>query len=60
VQLPPAAVQALQVLVVLFVAPFVGGAIARIEARLQGRRGPRTLQPYYDIAKLFPQRDTGT
>ncbi len=27
--------------------------IARTEARLQGRRGPRVLQPYYDLAKLF-------
>jgi formate hydrogenlyase subunit 4 len=53
VQLAPAAVQALQVLVVLFTAPVVSGVIARAEARLQGRRGPRALQPYYDIAKLF-------
>ena len=29
------------------------GAIAHFEARLQGRRVPRILQPYYDIAKLF-------
>jgi formate hydrogenlyase subunit 4 len=27
--------------------------ISRVEARLQGRIGPRVLQPYYDIAKLF-------
>src|ERR1035438_1613237 len=53
VELPPAAVQALQVLVVLFLSPLVSGVIARVEARLQGRRGPRALQPYYDIAKLF-------
>ncbi|HEY7361072.1 MAG TPA: NADH-quinone oxidoreductase subunit H, partial [Streptosporangiaceae bacterium] len=26
---------------------------ARVEARLQGRRGPRVLQPYHDLAKLF-------
>ena len=24
-----------------------------MEARLQGRAGPRVLQPYYDLAKLF-------
>jgi formate hydrogenlyase subunit 4 len=53
VVLPSAAVQALQVVVVLVFAPFVSGAIAHIEARLQGRRGPRLLQPYYDLAKLF-------
>ena len=27
--------------------------IARVEARLQGRVGPRILQPYYDLAKLL-------
>jgi formate hydrogenlyase subunit 4 len=26
--------------------------ISQVEARLQGRRGPRILQPYYDLAKL--------
>ena len=34
-------------------APGVTGVIAKVEARLQGRRGPRVLQPYYDLAKLF-------
>ena len=52
-RLPRLRVQALQVLVVLCFAPFVSGAIAHVEARLQGRRGPRVLQPYYDLAKLF-------
>jgi len=51
--LPPAAVQALQVLVVLVFAPLISGAISQVEARFQGRRGPRVLQPYYDLAKLF-------
>ena len=36
-RLPVAAVQALQVVVVLVFAPFVSGVIAHIEARLQGR-----------------------
>jgi formate hydrogenlyase subunit 4 len=49
----PQAVQALQVLTILFGAPLVSGVIAHVEGRLQGRRGPRILQPYYDIAKLF-------
>ena len=31
----------------------VTGVVARVEARLQGRRGPRILQPCYDLAKLF-------
>jgi formate hydrogenlyase subunit 4 len=46
-------VQAVQMLTVLIVAPGISGLIARVEARLQGRRGPRVLQPYYDLAKLF-------
>lgn len=37
----------------MFGAPLVSGVIAHVEARLQGRRGPRILQPYYDLAKLF-------
>lgn len=52
-QLPAVAVQALQVAVVLVLSPLLSGAISHFEARLQGRRGPRVLQPYYDIAKLF-------
>lgn len=47
------AAQAGQVLVVGAGAPWVSGIIGRVEARLQGRRGPRVLQPYYDLAKLF-------
>jgi formate hydrogenlyase subunit 4 len=53
VELAPAGIQALQVLTVLLFAPLVSGAISHLEARLQGRRGPRVLQPYYDLAKLF-------
>jgi formate hydrogenlyase subunit 4 len=51
--LPIPVIQALQVLTVAFGAPAVSGVIARVEARLQGRRGPRVMQPYYDLAKLF-------
>ncbi|MPZ86103.1 MAG: formate hydrogenlyase subunit 4 [Actinophytocola sp.] len=50
---PIPVVQTLQVLTVLVVAPGVSGVIAKVEGRLQGRRGPRVLQPYYDLAKLF-------
>jgi formate hydrogenlyase subunit 4 len=49
----PQGVQALQVATILIGAPLVSGAISHVEARLQGRRGPRVLQPYYDLAKLF-------
>ena len=52
-QLSPVVIQVLQDLTILFFAPLISGIVARIEARFQGRRGPRILQPYYDIAKLF-------
>ena len=51
--LPLPLVQALQVLTVVAGAPAISGFIAWFEARLQGRRGPRILQPYFDLAKLF-------
>jgi formate hydrogenlyase subunit 4 len=49
----PEGVQPLQVLTIVGGGPLVSGVIAHLEGRLQGRRGPRILQPYYDIAKLF-------
>ena len=51
--LPVPVIQALQVVTIVAVAPGLSGVIARVEARLQGRRGPRVRQPYYDLAKLF-------
>lgn len=51
--LAPALIQAAQALTVLVLAPLVSGFAALVEARLQGRRGPRLLQPYFDIAKFF-------
>lgn len=51
--LPVPAIQALQVLTVAAGSPGISGVIARVEARLQGRVGPKVLQPYYDLAKLF-------
>jgi formate hydrogenlyase subunit 4 len=51
--LPDWTVQILQVVTVLVAAPLVSGVIARAEAIVQMRRGPRILQPYYDIAKLL-------
>ena len=52
-QLSDGLIQLFQVGTILFVSPFVTGAIARAEAIVQQRHGPRLLQPYYDIAKLF-------
>jgi formate hydrogenlyase subunit 4/hydrogenase-4 membrane subunit HyfE len=51
--LPDWLIQVLQVLTVVGLGPLVSGVIARGEAIVQQRRGPRLLQPYYDIAKLF-------
>jgi formate hydrogenlyase subunit 4 len=51
--LPIPVIQLFQVLTSAAAAPGVTGVIARIEARLQGRAGPRVRQPYYDLAKLF-------
>jgi formate hydrogenlyase subunit 4 len=53
VSLPIPVIQALQVITIAAAAPGISGVIARVESRLQGRRGPRILQPYYDLAKLF-------
>lgn len=51
--LPLPFVQVLQVLTVVAGAPVITGFIAWFEARLQGRRGPHILQPYFDLAKFF-------
>ena len=51
--LPLPFVQTLQVATVAGGGPAITGFIASFEARLQGRRGPRILQPYFDLAKLF-------
>jgi formate hydrogenlyase subunit 4 len=50
--LPLQLIQVAQVGTVAMGAPLVTGVIAKVEARLEGRRGPRVLQPYYDLAKL--------
>ena len=55
--LPDWAIQVLQVVVILVLAPLVSGIIARVEAIIQQRHGPRILQPYYDILKLL-QKET--
>lgn len=51
--LSPVLIQVLQVATIVFASPGISGVIAHVEARLQGRRGPRIVQPYYDLSKLF-------
>jgi formate hydrogenlyase subunit 4/hydrogenase-4 membrane subunit HyfE len=46
-------IQFFQVGTILVLSPLVTGVIARAEAIVQMRRGPRLLQPYHDILKLF-------
>jgi formate hydrogenlyase subunit 4 len=45
-------VQALQMLLVVALAPLATGLIRKIKARLARRRGPPVLQPYRDLLKL--------
>lgn len=44
----------------LVLGPFVGGLLAGLDrvitARMQGRKGPPLLQPFYDVAKLFQKQ----
>jgi formate hydrogenlyase subunit 4 len=44
---------ALQLMLVLLIAPLISGFIKTLKARLQTRRGPNVLQPYRDIYKLL-------
>lgn len=46
-------INVLQALVVLLLAPLAKGVLNRLKERLQSRRGPPVLQPYYDLWKLF-------
>lgn len=38
---------------IILLAPLLAGVIAKTKARLQGRIGPRVLQPYYDAIKYI-------
>lgn len=49
----PWLIQVCQVVVILALAPLVSGLIARAEAVIQQRTGPRILQPYFDLLKLL-------
>ena len=52
VTLSPWVIQLFQVLTIAVGAPLITGVIATAESRLQGRRGPHVLQPYFDLSKL--------
>ena len=46
------AVQGLQMVAVLLLAPLLTGIVRKVKARLLRRRGPPVLQPYRDLARL--------
>ncbi|OGG51209.1 MAG: formate hydrogenlyase [Candidatus Handelsmanbacteria bacterium RIFCSPLOWO2_12_FULL_64_10] len=51
--LTPILIELLQVLVIGLGAPLLVGAVRRLKARLQGRRGAGPFQPYADLRKLL-------
>jgi formate hydrogenlyase subunit 4 len=42
-----------QVVFLILIAPLVTGMVRKAKALLQGRQGPRLLQPYYDLYKYM-------
>ena len=57
--LPIPLIQVLQVLTITGAAPAVSGVIARVEARLQGRRGPRSAAAVLRPGQAVPQGGAG-
>ena len=47
------AVQGVQMLLVLALAPLLGGLVRKVKARFLRRRGPSLIQPYRDLARLM-------
>jgi formate hydrogenlyase subunit 4 len=47
------AVQGLQMLLVLLLAPLLTGFVRKVKARLLRRQGPPLIQPYRDLARLL-------
>lgn len=48
---------ALNVGLVLFLAPLFHGVLRKVTARIQSRRGPPLVQPYVDLLKLLGKED---
>ena len=47
------AVQGLQMLLVLLLAPMLVGLVRKVKSRLLRRQGPPVLQPYRDLRRLL-------
>lgn len=52
--------QVIAVLTVVALAPLLRGVLENLKAKVQSRRGPSPLQPYYDLAKLLGKERTIT
>lgn len=52
-KLDPFAIELIQLLMLLFLAPLFSGWVKVVKCLLQGRTAPSLLQPYRDIARLF-------
>ena len=55
--LPMIGLGALNVLMVLLLAPLLQGVLRKVTARVQSRQGPPLLQPYFDLLKLLGKED---
>jgi formate hydrogenlyase subunit 4 len=51
------AIDVLQALLLIAIAPLMRGVIARIKAMIQRRRGASVWRPYVDLSKLFRKQD---
>jgi formate hydrogenlyase subunit 4 len=51
------AINAVQVLLLVLVAPLVRGVIAQLKARIQNRHGASVWRPYAELLKLFRKED---
>ena len=51
------AINAVQVLLLVLVAPLVRGVIAQLKARIQNRHGASVWRPYTELLKLFRKED---
>ena len=51
------AIQVVQIVLLIAIAPLVRGTVARIKARIQNRRGASVWRPYADLLKLFRKED---
>ncbi|MBU0581247.1 MAG: NADH-quinone oxidoreductase subunit H, partial [Candidatus Margulisbacteria bacterium] len=43
----------INIIIFLLVAPLFEGVVRKITAKVQSRKGPPVIQPYYDIFKLL-------